>query len=189
MRSRHDPAHAARDDEPVRRGAIDPVVAVCADADAARAAVQRLGAAGFDSSRLSVVGSGPQGEGAAQAGADLVDRLRHWGSVGGVCGAIGGLVLGPVLFFVAPVGLVAAGGPFVLTLLAALEGALLGAGASATVAALTSIGVSGEQARRYEEAIGADAFLVIVHDTAQEIERARQLLGEEAAAGAPAAGA
>lgn len=176
MRSWRDPARAARDEALVDRDAIDPVVAVCADAGAAREVVRRLGDAGFAATDLSVVGSGRRGAAPAPDSEDLVDRLRHWGGVGGVCGAIGGLLFGPVLFFVAPVGLMAVGGPFALTLLVALEGALVGAGASAIMAALTSIGVSDEQARRYEEAIGADGFLVIVHGAAPEIERARRLL-------------
>ncbi len=186
MRSWCDSSRAERDEAAVDRDAIDPVVAVCADADAARAVVRRLGDAGFAATSLSVVGSGRRGAGLVQDGDGLVDRLRHWGGVGGVCGAVGGLLLGPVLFFVAPVGLMAIGGPFALTLLAALEGALVGAGASAIVAALTSIGVSDERARRYEETIAADGFLVIVHGAAAEIERARRLLGTEKGSAAAA---
>jgi hypothetical protein len=190
MRRWRDSPQAAPDDIPVGRDALDPVVAVCADAAAARDVVQRLASAGCSSARLSVVGKGRQGHGFAQDDAGIADRLRRWGGMGGAFGGIGGLLLGPVLFFVAPVGLMVVGGPFALTLLATLEGALVGAGASAIMAALTSIGVDDEQARRYEQAIGGDGFLVIVHGEAPEIERARRLLGAgkgpAGAAGPPA---
>jgi hypothetical protein len=95
----------------------------------------------------------------------------------GACGAIGGLLLGSVLFLAAPVGLVAEVGPFVLTLLAALEAALAGAGASVVVAGLVGLGADDRQALRYEQALRADAFLVIVHGNADQIRRARGQLG------------
>lgn len=190
MRSWRDSPPPSPDGSPVDRDEIDPVVAVCSDANAARDVVRQLGDAGFSSACLSIVGKGSPERGLAEDNEDLLDRLRHWGSVGGACGAIGGLLLSPVLFFVAPVGLLAVGGPFALALLTALEGALVGAGASAVIAALTSVGVGDQQARCYEDAVAADGFLVIVHGAAPEIERARRLLGagEEVtgAAGPPA---
>lgn len=175
----------------VHRIDIDPVVAVCADAAEAREAVQRLADAGFARDRLSVVGKGRRSLDWVGDDEHILQRLRHWGGLGGICGAIGGLMAGPVLFFIAPVGLMAAVGPFTLTLLAALEGALVGAGASAIIAALASVGVGREQARRYEEAVTADGLLVIVHAAPADIERARQLLleaigGSTALTGPPA---
>ena len=171
-----DAVSTERDVDPAGRGAVGPVVAVCDDAEAAGDIVHRLIEAGFASTALSVVGTGRHACDIADERDRVGDRLRRWGSVGGICGAIGGLLLAPVLFFVAPLGVVAAVGPFALTLLAALEGALVGAGTSAVVAALTSIGIEDEQALHYEQALGDDALLVILHGTAEELERAGRIL-------------
>jgi len=72
--------------------------------------------------------------------------------------------------------LIAAAGPFVMALVGALEGAAVVGGLSAIGAALVSLGVSKDRAIKYEGAIQADRFVVIVHGTAQDIERARGVL-------------
>jgi hypothetical protein len=47
---------------------------------------------------------------------------------------------------------------------------------SAIGAALVSLGVTKDRAIKYEGEIEADRFVVIVHGTAQDIERARGVL-------------
>jgi hypothetical protein len=43
-------------------------------------------------------------------------------------------------------------------------------------AGLVSLGVSKDRAVKYEAQIKADKFVLIVHDTAEELERARTIL-------------
>ena len=101
------------------------------------------------------------------------DRIKTWGGIGSFWGAIWGLLPGPVIFYIPPVGLIAAAGPFVMALVGALEGAAVVGGVSAIGAALVSLGVSKDRAIKYEGEIQVDRFVVIVQGTADDIERAR----------------
>jgi len=154
----------------------DPVVAVCATHADADVTVRALGRADFDMKKLSVIGKGYHTTDHAVGFYTTGDRVKAWGGIGGFWGAIWGLLLGPAIFYIPPVGLIAAAGPFVMALVGALEGAAVVGGLSAIGAALVSLGVSKDRAIKYEGAIQADRFVVIVHGTAQDIERARGVL-------------
>ena len=67
-------------------------------------------------------------------------------------------------------------GPIVAALFGALEGAVLLGGASALGAALTTIGVSKELVIRYETALKADKYVLIMHGNSQEVAKARAVL-------------
>lgn len=154
----------------------DPVVAVCATHADADVAVRALGRAGVDMKKLSVIGKGYHTTDHAVGFYTMGDRIKTWGGIGGFWGAIWGLLLGPAIFYIPPVGLIAAAGPFVMALVGALEGAAVVGGVSAIGAALVSLGVTKDRAIKYEGEIEADRFVVIVHGTAQDIERARSVL-------------
>ena len=162
----------------------DPVVAVCSTHADADVAVRALGRAGFDMKKLSVIGKGYHTTDHAVGFYTMGDRIKTWGGIGGFWGAIWGLLLGPAIFYIPPVGLIAAAGPFVMALVGALEGAAVVGGVSAIGAALVSLGVSKDRAIKYEGEIQADRFVVIVHGTAQDIERARGVLASSPHPGA-----
>jgi hypothetical protein len=62
----------------------------------------------------------------------------------------------------------------------ALESAVVVGGLSALTAALVGMGISKEQSIKYEAEIKADRYLLVVHGTADEVERARAVLTETA---------
>jgi len=163
----------------------DPVVAVCATHADADVAVRALGRAGVDMKKLSVIGKGYHTTDHAVGFYTMGDRIKTWGGIGGFWGAIWGLLLGPAIFYIPPVGLIAAAGPFVMALVGALEGAAVVGGVSAIGAALVSLGVTKDRAIKYEGEIEADRFVVIVHGTAQDIERARSVLASSPHAETP----
>lgn len=163
----------------------DPVVAVCATHADADTAVRALGRAGVDMKLLSVIGKGYHTTDHAVGFYTMGDRIKTWGGIGGFWGALWGLLLGPAIFYIPPVGLIAAAGPFVMALVGALEGAAVVGGVSAIGAALVSLGVTKDRAIKYEGEIEADRFVVIVHGTAQDIERARSVLASSLHAEAP----
>jgi hypothetical protein len=82
----------------------------------------------------------------------------------------------PAVFFIPGIGLLALAGPVVAVLVGALEGAVVVGGISAVGAALTQIGVHKDHVIRYETAIKADKFLLVVHGDAAELEKARTVL-------------
>ena len=60
--------------------------------------------------------------------------------------------------------------------MSALEGAVVVGGLSAIGAALYSLGIPKDSVINYETAIKAGKFVVIAHGTADEVERARNIL-------------
>jgi hypothetical protein len=73
-------------------------------------------------------------------------------------------------------GLVAMAGPFVTVLVSALEGAVVMGGLSAIGAALSQVGVSKNQIIKYELAIKADQFVMLIHGDAGDQDRADFIL-------------
>jgi hypothetical protein len=69
-------------------------------------------------------------------------------------------------------------GPFLAALIGALESAVVVGGLSALAAGLVSLGVPKESAVKYEAEIKTDKFVLVVHGSAEELERARAILAD-----------
>ena len=67
-------------------------------------------------------------------------------------------------------------GPFLAALVGALESAVVVGGVSALTAGLVSQGIPKQSAIKYEEQITADKFVLVVHGTAEETDRAHTIL-------------
>jgi hypothetical protein len=72
-------------------------------------------------------------------------------------------------------------GPFVTTLVGALEGAAAAGGLSVLGAALTQIGAPRDQVIRYETALKVDKYLLVLHGSADEQKKARSVLAQAGA--------
>ena len=131
---------------------------------------------GFDVKKLSLVGKGYHSEEHPIGFYTAGDRIKAWGGTGAFWGGIWGLLIAPAVFFLPGFGLIAMAGPVVSVLLGALEGAVVVGGASALGAALTTIGVPKNQAIKYETAVKADKYVLIVHGGAEEAATARSIL-------------
>ena len=143
---------------------------------AAEDAIRTLSHAGFDMKKLSLVGKGYHSEEKPMGFYTVGDRIKTWGSTGAFWGGIWGLLLAPAVFVLPGLGLVGMAGPFVATLVGALEGAAVVGGLSALGAALTQIGVPKDQAIKYEAALKVDKYLLVVHGSAEDQARARDVL-------------
>jgi hypothetical protein len=142
----------------------------------AEEAIRALGRSGFDVTKLSLVGKGYHSEEHPVGFYTAGDRIKAWGSAGAFWGGLWGLLLAPAVFFLPGIGLIAMAGPVVATLVGALEGAVVVGGLSALGAALTTIGVPKEQVIRYETALKADKYVLMVHGSAEESAKARSVL-------------
>jgi hypothetical protein len=154
--------------------------------DAAEAAIRSLGQAGFDLKKLSLVGKGYHSEEHPVGFYTAGDRIKAWGGTGAFWGGIWGLLLAPAVFILPGVGVVGLAGPFVATLIGALEGAVVVGGLSAIGAALTQIGVPKDQVIKFEAALKVDNYLLVVHGSLQDQDRARSLLARKSEAVAAA---
>ena len=145
---------------------------------AAEDAIRALGQSGLDMKQLSLVGKGYHSEEKPMGFYTVGDRIKTWGSTGAFWGGIWGLLLAPAVFVLPGLGLVGMAGPFVATLVGALEGAAVVGGLSALGAALTQIGVPKDQAIKYEAALKVDKYLLVVHGSAEDQARAREVLAD-----------
>lgn len=146
---------------------------------AAETAVRHLQSAGFDMRKLSIVGKDYQTEDQVVGFYNTGDRVKYWGKMGAFWGGLWGLLFGAAFFWVPGVGLLAFGGPIVSWIIGAIEGAVAAGGVSALGAALYSIGIPNNSILNYETALKAGKFVLIAHGSAEEVERARQLLTED----------
>ena len=152
------------------------VVAVYESHDNAESAIKKLAEASIPMEKLSVIGKGYHTDEKVVGFYNTGDRVKVWGKFGAFWGGLMGILFGSALFFVPVIGHVIILGPLAATIYGGLQGAVLVGGASALVGALSAIGIPRDSVLRYETALKADKFLLIVHGDAQEIKRAHELL-------------
>jgi hypothetical protein len=154
------------------------VAAVFKTQDAAEAAVKQLDAAGVDMRKLSIIGRGYERQQKVLGYYTAGDRMKEWAKRGALWGGVWGWLIGLAMFVIPGLGAVAIAGPIVPALLSALRGAVVVGGLSALGAGLVSLGIPKESVIRYEEAIRADQFVLVVNGTADEVHRAREILSQ-----------
>ena len=142
----------------------------------AEAAVKELQKVGFDMKKLSVVGKDYHTEENVVGYYNAGDRMAAWGKYGLFWGWVWGLLFGSAFFIIPGLGPILVGGPLVAWLIGALDTAVVAGGLTALGGALASIGIPKDSVLRYETALRADKFILIVHGTVQEAEKARNLL-------------
>jgi hypothetical protein len=158
------------------------VVAVFDDHVAAEAAVRKLSASGFDIKSLSVIGKGYHTEEKVVGFYNAGDRIKFWGKRGAFRGALWGLFVGGLFVTVPVVGQVVVLGYLATMAIGVLETAAVVGGLSAISAALYGIGIPKDSVIKYETALKADGFMVVAHGTAEEMARAKAVLGTMSAA-------
>lgn len=156
--------------------AIDTVIAVFADHQAAEEAVKQLSGAGFEMKHLSVVGKGYHTEEQVVGFYNIGDRVKFWGLRGAFWGGLWGMFFGGLFLTIPIVGHVVVLGYLAATAVSAIESAVLTGGLSALGAAFYSIGIPKDSVLEYETAIKADGFLVMAHGDADEMARAKAVL-------------
>lgn len=155
----------------------DTVPFYCFDTHSqAEAAIRRLDAAGFDMTKLSLVGKGYHSEEHPIGFYTMGDRVKAWGGVGAFWGGVWGLLAAPAVFFLPGLGLVALAGPVVASLIGALEGAAVVGGISALGAAIAQSGFSKNEVIKYETALKADKYVLTIHGTVADAATARGVL-------------
>ena len=152
------------------------VIAIYDNHSAAEDAVKELQQSGFDMKKLSVVGKDYHTDEQVVGYYSAGDRMKYWGKWGAFWGGFWGLLFGAAFFWVPAIGPVLVGGPLVASIVAALEDAVVVGGLSAIGAGLFSIGIPKDSIVTYETAIKAGEYLVVVHGTADETARAKNIL-------------
>jgi len=154
-------------------------VAMFPSHDRAEAAIHTLQESGFDMKKLSIIGKDYQTEENVVGYYNAGDRMQVWGKTGAFWGGLWGILFGNAFFFIPGIGPLLIAGPLVAMIIAGLEGAVVVGGLSALGAALASIGVPEDSIVSYESKLKAGEFLLVVHGSTAEIERARGSLKED----------
>ena len=155
---------------------LNAVVAVYDTHIGAEEAVKELQRAGIDMRTLSIVGKGPHTDEHVVGYYNAGDRMKYWGKTGAFWGGFWGLLFGAAFFAIPGLGPVLAAGPVVSWIVGALEGAVVFGGLSAVGAGLYGMGIPKDSVLRYELALKTDKFLLMVHGTASEVVRARDII-------------
>lgn len=151
-------------------------VAVFATHTEAERAVMELQRAGFDMTRLSIVGADFQTEQHVVGYYNTGDRMKVWGRAGAFWGGIWGILLGAAFLVVPGVGHVLVGGPLVAAIVGGLESAVAVGGLSAIGAGLVGLGIPKDSVLEYETAIKAGKFVLVAHGSFDDTDRARAIL-------------
>ena len=152
------------------------VVAIYPTHTEADQAVKELQRGGVDLHKLSIVGKGYHTDEHAVGYYNTGDRMMYWGKIGAFWGGFWGLLFGSAFFMIPGLGPILAAGPVVTWIVGALEGAALVGGVSALGAGLYSMGIPKDSIVKYEAALKTDQFLLIVHGTAAEVAKAKDII-------------
>jgi hypothetical protein len=152
------------------------VVAIYRQHSDADLAIKKLQRGGVDLHNLSIVGKGYHTDEQAVGYYTTGDRMKYWGKVGAFWGGFWGLLFGSALFLIPGLGPILAGGPIVASIVAGLEGAVEVGALGALGAGLYSIGIPKDSIVKYETALKTDQFLLIVHGTAAEVAKAKDII-------------
>jgi hypothetical protein len=155
----------------------DTVIAVFADHKAAETAVKKLTEAGFEMKNLSIVGKGYHTDEKVVGFYNAGDRIKFWGTRGAFWGGLWGMFFGGLFLTIPVVGHVVVLGYLASMAIYGIENAIVVGGMSALGAALYGIGVPKDSVIQYETALKADSFLVMAHGAAEEVARAKTILG------------
>ena len=154
------------------------VVAIFGSHDQAEKAIRELQKDGFDMKKLSIVGKDYHTEEHPVGYYNAGDRMLYWGKLGAFWGGFWGLLFGSAFFWVPGVGPLLVGGPLVLWIVGALENAAIVGGISALGAGLFSIGIPKNSVIQYETEVKNGKLLLVAHGTADEVERAKNILDQ-----------
>jgi len=155
---------------------LNAVVAAYSTHSAAEEAVKALQHAGIDMRTLSIVGKDTHTDEHVVGYYNAGDRMKYWGKAGAFWGGFWGLLFGSAFFAIPGIGPVLAAGPVVAWIVGALEGAVAVGGVSAIGAGLFSMGIPKDSVVQYELALKTDKFLLMIHGTMPDVEKAKQIL-------------
>jgi hypothetical protein len=148
----------------------------------AESSIKELQLAGFDMTKLSIVGKDYHTEEHVVGFYNAGDRMKVWGKQGAFWGGFWGLLFGSALFVIPGIGPLFVFGPLAMWIVGALEGAAIVGGVSALAAALFSIGIPHDSSILYETALKSSKFLVIAHATGGQVAQAKSILETAGAA-------
>lgn len=152
------------------------IVATYPSHTGAEEAVKQLQKSGFDMKQLSIIGRDYHKDELVVGYYNIGDRMKAWGKTVAFWGGLWGVLFGSAFFWIPGLGQVLVAGPLVISIVGALEGAIVIGGLSAVGAGLYSLGIPKDSILLYETALKAGKFVLLVHGSEEEITHAKDIL-------------
>jgi hypothetical protein len=143
----------------------------------AEAAVRTLDRGRYPITQISIVAQQLETEKEVHGFISAGDVAKQGAGMGAWLGGIFGLLMGGAFLVVPGFGPLIVAGSLAAALLGTVEGAALGATGGGVLSALAGWGISKQHIIKYEDHVKGGRYLVIAHGSAQEVERARSILG------------
>src|SRR5262245_39824471 len=157
------------------------VVGVYKSMDEAERAVHELDRAKFPIDQVTIVTKDIATEKKVHGYVTACDVSKQGAKTGAWVGGIFGLLVGAAFMWVPGIGAVVVAGSLASALLGGVEGALAGRALGGILSGLAAWGISKQHILKYEEIVKAGKFLVIAHGSAQDVTKAREVLGKTGA--------
>ena len=145
-------------------------------------AVRMLDKGGFPIRQVSIVAQDLESEKEVHGYVTAGDVAKSGAGTGAWVGGLFGLLVGAAFIWVPGFGPLLVAGPLAAMLLGGIEGALAGAAGGGILGALVGWGVSKKHILKYEDQLKGGKYLVIAHGSADNVARARSILGSSGAA-------
>jgi len=158
------------------------IVEVYENIAAAEDAIRMLDRGGFPMKQISIVGQDLQSEKEVHGFITTGDVAKSGAGTGAWAGGLFGLLMGAAFIWMPGFGPLVVAGPFASALLGGVEGAVAGAAGGGLLGALIGWGVSKQHIVKYEEHLKGGKYLLIVHGSQEDIDKARSILAVENAA-------
>jgi hypothetical protein len=152
------------------------VVAVFERHTGAEHAIEQLQDGGFDIGQLSIIGRDLYSDEHVFGCYTISRRIKYWGKLGDFWDGVWGLLTGAAFLIIPGVGPVLVAGHIASWIIGTIEAATVIGGLSALGSALVSFGIPKCSASNYEHCIKLGKYIFIVHGTADELDRAREIL-------------
>ena len=157
------------------------VVGVYDSLSQAEGAVNKLNWGGFPITHVSIVAQDLVSERDVHGYITTGDVAKDGAGTGAWVGGLFGLLVGAAFIWVPGFGPLLVAGPLAAILLGGIEGAVAGAAAGGLLGALVGWGVSKKHILKYEDQLKGGKYLVIAHGSADEVSKARNILGSTGA--------
>jgi hypothetical protein len=154
----------------------ESVVAVFGAFQEVDLALSRLAGAGVTTARLSIVGRGFQSTEHVSGFLNADGKIRFWGKLGGFWDRLWAFFGGGLSLTLPGLGHIMVVGPLAAVIASSVEGGIFPGRLNPLGAALYSCGIPRESVAKYEQAVKADGFIIVVRGTLEELTRVQLLL-------------
>lgn len=155
---------------------LNATVGIFETHDTAAKAVKELNKGGFPMKKVSIIGKELEKVEDMQGYYTWKDPAKTGAGIGAFWGSVFGILVG-IGFVVLPgMGGVFIAGSLAAVVLGGLEGAAVGSIGGGLFGALLGLGIGKDKVLKYQQNLEAGKYLVVTHDTADEVNKAKKIL-------------